>query len=107
MRTINPSVTAIAIIILVIALLPFRLPYGFYTLLRLVVCAYFIFEACLKFDKNYISYKFIISVILAVLFNPLIIIRLGRIQWRFIDIFALVTIILFEKQILKSWLKRK
>lgn len=77
-----------------------RHPYGYYTLLRCVVCgvtAYGVYYA-LEFQKNGWAWTF---VIIAVLFNPLIPLHLRRGTWQFIDlgvaILLLISIFLLRK----------
>ena len=76
------------------------LPYGYFTLLRFVVCAITAYLAYLAYEKNKDSLWVWIFGFLAVLFNPLIIIQLKRAQWTPIDlivgIFLIVSIFLFK-----------
>ena len=75
--------TAISIVML-FAGIPKFFPYGYYTLLRLVVCgtgayiAYFSFEE----ERKLIGY---LSVVIAFLFNPIFPVHLDKEAWVIID----------------------
>jgi len=89
------TIPAIISILMLFAGIPKFFPYGYYTLLRLVVCgtggyiAYFAFEE----EKRFIGF---LSVLVALLFNPIIPIHLAKDAWIVIDfitaIFFTVTI---------------
>ena len=74
-------------IVMLLAGIPQFFPYGYYTLLRLVVCgtsayiAYFSFEEARKIIGA-------ISILFAFIFNPLIPLYLGKEIWALIDIIA-------------------
>lgn len=62
--------------------------YGFYTFLRIVVCGYFIYK-CFTYKPSDISnvpLNFIVSAAFAILFNPLILIKLEFETWQIIDL---------------------
>ena len=69
---------------LLLAVLP--LPYGFYTLLRIVVTASAAFAAYYFFEEGDDSQSGIIWDLIAILFNPLITIQLDKAIWMPIDI---------------------
>lgn len=71
---------------LIIALIP-GLPYGYYQLLRWLVCGSSCYGIILCHQKNRQSWKWAF-VGLAVLFNPLLPIHLSRDVWFFADIAA-------------------
>ena len=74
-------------ILLLVALAP--LPYGYYVLLRIVVCAASAFIAYREYSKSgVISSWFLMMVGIALIFNPIIPIHLSREIWAPIDIFA-------------------
>ena len=79
--TTIPTIISIAMLL---AGMPDFFPYGFYTLLRLVVCgtsgyiAFFAFEE----EKTVIAF---ISGFIALLFNPLIPVHLNKELWVIID----------------------
>jgi hypothetical protein len=78
----------ISIVMLVLAIAA-RWPYGFYTFLRIVVCASAI---CLAIQAYQLQKALLAWLLggLAVLFNPLIPIYMRRVQWRWFDMFALL-----------------
>ena len=63
------------------------LPYGYYTLLRLVACAVFAYGAFVAFARSKKVLPWIF-VFLAVLFNPIIKIHLPKEIWVVVDIAA-------------------
>ncbi len=80
-------------IALLVAILP--LPYGYYMLLRVVVCAAAGFIAWKEYDlngKRSNSYSWIFGVI-AALFNPLIPAHLFKLLWVVINIITALTFI--------------
>ena len=61
------------------------LPYGYYMLLRIAACGFFIWGAVITHEQNnqYLPWVF---VLLALLFNPIIKIHLPKELWAIIDI---------------------
>ena len=107
-RSVNPNISTLAIIMLGISVLPFSLPYGFYTILRFIVCFYFIAKLFLLLPKNNkFSFKFFISCLFAIIFNPFIRISFEKSQWWYVDILALFCVIYFERKSIILWLKRR
>ncbi|MCK5305813.1 MAG: hypothetical protein KAJ66_01625 [Candidatus Omnitrophica bacterium] len=86
--SIKPPVIA-SIVMLLLAILP--LPYGYYTLLRLVVCFTAIFLAWVSYKKQRIRWAWIMGL-LALVFNPVIPLYFGREFWIFVD---LVNVVIF------------
>lgn len=76
-------VRIIAVILLVLAL--GRHPYGYYKLLRLVVCGVTVYGVYFAAKMEKIGWVWPFGII-AVLFNPLIPIYLRRGTWQFIDL---------------------
>jgi hypothetical protein len=68
-----------------------RWPYGFYTLLRFAVCGSATFLAVQAFELKKSVWVWIMAA-MAVLFNPLIPIRLPRDAWQVIDLIAAVVL---------------
>jgi hypothetical protein len=66
------------------ALLP--LPYGYYQLLRLVVTGSCGLLAYWEFRKNGLVIWLMALILVAILFNPIVPVRLDRDQWAVIDI---------------------
>lgn len=66
-----------------------KMPYGYYTLMRLIVCGTFIIIFFQSLDlKN--LFWIIISVTLAVLYNPILPFHLGKDVWVPINIISIV-----------------
>lgn len=63
------------------------LPYGYYQLLRLVVCAVTAFGAWLAMHEGSTGWTVILAV-LALLFNPVIPVYLDRETWALIDVLS-------------------
>ena len=82
---------------LLLAVLP--LPYGFYTLLRIVVTASAAFAAYYFFEKGDDSQSGIILALIALLFNPLIPIHLDKAIWMPIDIGTAIYMYLVSKKV--------
>ena len=77
---------------LLIALLP--LPYGFYTVLRIVVCIVACYLAYFEYGRaSKVSGWSVFLIVLAIVFNPLIPIYLTREIWALIDIGAAIALI--------------
>ena len=70
---------------LIIAAAP--LPYGYYTLLRLVAFGIFSYAALISFDRKYKSLPWAF-ILLAIVFNPIIKIHFSKELWTVIDIAA-------------------
>ena len=70
-----------------------RMPYGFYTILRLVVCAFAAVIAFAEWEENVLGRIMSIAFCsIALLFNPLIPIYLKRGTWFYFDIIVAVLI---------------
>lgn len=85
----------IAFTVLIIALIP-GLPYGYYQLLRWVVCGFSCYGALLSHQRNRQSWKWVF-VGLAVLFNPLLPVHLSRQIWFPLDIAASIVFAVSSK----------
>ena len=90
---VHTAVWLIPAVMLLLALFP--LPYGYYTLLRLIVCGAVAYLAYREFDvaQRSSGWFFILGVI-AVLFNPLIPIHLSREIWAPIDVVVAIILII-------------
>lgn len=93
-----PIVVSIAMLFL--AILP--LPYGYYTLLRLVVCGTAVYLTWFAKTINKQGWMWAMGFI-ALLFNPLIPIHLDKTSWVFIDLVVAIifSITLFKLKMLK------
>lgn len=80
----------IATIMLLSALAPF--PYGYYQLLRLVVCGAAVYVAFMAFNLQKIWAVWVFGFV-AILFNPLIPIHLSREIWQPIDVICAILFI--------------
>ena len=88
----------VAALMLCRAVIP-TLPYGFYTLLRLVVCGVAAYAAFKLKSNPSLSGNFIPLIITAVLFNPLIPVHLTRLIWLVIDLAGAVYFLTLSKKI--------
>lgn len=77
------------------------LPYGYYTLLRLIACGVFGYAAFLAYERKHEMLPWIYGV-LAVLFNPIIKIYLSKDIWQLVDIGAGILLLVTEKAIRTS-----
>lgn len=74
-------------------------PYGFFTLLRIVVCVTTAYSGWIafKYEKEFWAWTY---GIIAILFNPIIPLHLGRELWLLMDLFVaiffIVSIFLFK-----------
>lgn len=90
----------IAIIFLVLAL--GRYPYGYYTLIKLVVCGVTVYGACFAKKMEKIGWVWSFGII-AVLFNPVIPVHLySRSTWQFIDLAVAVVLLISIFAVRKS-----
>ena len=62
-----------------------RHPYGYFTLLRWVVCATAVYSAYLSTTVNRVPWAWVFGLI-ALLFNPLIPARIDRATWAYLDV---------------------
>ena len=68
------------------------LPYGYYTLLRLVVCGVFAFAAFVAYGRNAKVLPWIYGLI-ALLFNPIIKVHFPKTVWELLDIAAAILLL--------------
>jgi hypothetical protein len=94
------SLALIAAALLLIALAD--LPYGYYTFLRIVVCATSAFGALRAHQSNQ-SLWALVLVGVAILFNPVIPIYFSRGAWAIIDVLVAVIIALSALSVGKSY----
>jgi hypothetical protein len=87
------NITLIIVTILLIMAVGIDFPYGFYNYLRIVITCYCIYEIIQKYKvfKDSINY-YIIYILIAILYNPIIKISLDKEVWQVINI---ITIVLF------------
>ena len=82
----------ISIIMLFLAILPF--PYGYYMLIRLVICVTAIYVAYNAKNLNKQSWMWTMGFI-ALLFNPIILIPFDRVTWSLVDLVVAILFIIF------------
>ena len=66
-------------------LCPFRMPYGYYQLIRFMAMAVFAYLAYCQYKDGAID-RMILFIILAILFQPFFKIAVGRVIWNIIDV---------------------
>jgi hypothetical protein len=76
------------------------LPYGYYMLLRIAACGFFIWAAVITYEKQsqYLPWVF---GLLALLFNPIIKIHLPKELWAAIDIASAIFILVVRQKLLR------
>lgn len=74
------------------------LPYGYYTILRLVACGVFAFAAFIAFERKSKALPWVYGF-LALIFNPIIKIYLPKEIWAVIDIAAGILLLVTAKAI--------
>lgn len=80
----------IAIVLLLLALFP--MPYGYYTFVRICICLLSGYLAYKSWQEKINLWMWIFFII-AILFNPIIPIYLGRTLWAIIDIIVAAVLI--------------
>ena len=92
--SIKPPVIA-SIVMLLLAILP--LPYGYYILLKLVVCFTALFLAWFSYKRKRIRWMWVMGF-LALIFNPVIPLYFGREFWIFVDLITVLIFVIFLKK---------
>jgi len=80
-RLVVPSIVSILLLLLAVF---GRWPYGFYTVLRFVVCGTAVYLACEAHQRASRFWPWTMGAI-ALLFNPVIVVRLPRADWQAVD----------------------
>ena len=95
--SIKPPII-ISIAMLLLALIP--LPIGYYTLLRIVVCLTSAFLVWTSYEAHKYAWMWTMGVV-ALIFNPLIPLYLGRETWVVVDIIVVIVfgIFLFKNKV--------
>ncbi|MBZ0072929.1 MAG: hypothetical protein K8I04_14530 [Gammaproteobacteria bacterium] len=93
------AVIYIAVTMLFIGAAP--MPYGYYMLLRFVATGVFAWAALISYERKNQSLPWVFGV-LALLFNPILIIHLPKEFWAFIDIGAGVLLLLTKRHVQQS-----
>lgn len=77
---------------LLLCLLP--MPYGYYTLIRFVSMAVFVYLAFSYYDKSQkVTTLVFVFCSLAILFQPFIKIALGRVMWNIVDVLVAIFLV--------------
>lgn len=76
----------------------FPLPYGYYTLLRLIACAVFAWAAYISFENKETLLPWVF-IVLALLFNPIIKVYLSKEIWAAIDICSAVLLLIVSPKL--------
>jgi hypothetical protein len=92
------KVPAIGSIILLLLAVFGRWPYGFYTVLRLAVCLSALYLATYAFRFGKALWAWVL-VGTAILFNPLVPVRLGRSEWQPLDLIGAAIFVVCLKTI--------
>lgn len=74
------------------------LPYGYYTLLRLVACGVFAYAAFIAADRKHKLLPWVFGL-LALLFNPIVKVHLAKELWAFVDVAAGVFLLATAKKV--------
>jgi hypothetical protein len=76
------------------------LPYGYYMLLRIAACGFFIWAAVITYERQsqYLPWVF---GLLALLFNPIVKIHLPKELWAAIDIASAIFILVVRQKLLR------
>lgn len=74
------------------------LPYGYYTLLRLVACGVFAFAAFVAYDRKSKALPWVYGF-MALVFNPIIKIHLPKEMWVVVDIVAGILLLATAKAV--------
>lgn len=71
-----------------------KLPYGYYTLLRVVLCFSFCYFIYLNYRYYQNNFFYPIFSLLAIIYNPFFPLHLGREIWVYVNIVTIVAVIL-------------
>ena len=74
------------------------LPYGYYTLLRLVACGVFAFAAVVTADRKHKVLPWVFGLT-ALLFNPIVKVHLPKELWALVDIAAAILLLATAKKV--------
>lgn len=80
------SILSIGLAIALILCL-FSMPYGYYQFVMFLAMAIFIYQAYCEY-KDGSKDRMILFIVLAILFQPLLKIAIGRVMWNIVDVFV-------------------
>lgn len=73
----------------------FKLPYGYYTFLRIAVCAYCVYSLISLINKTKVAtLSVILLAALAILYNPIIRVYANRDFWTVVNIATIVILVI-------------
>ena len=79
----------------------FRMPYGFYEIVRFAAAAVFAYLAYNAFSTHYVG-RGILFVALAILFQPFFKLALGRTIWCAVDVLVAILLVVFAITALRN-----
>ncbi len=79
----------------------FKMPYGFYTLVRFLAMAAFAYLAYLEYKSKNMD-RMVVFIVLAVLFQPFAKIALGRLVWDIVDVAVAIYLLYLSFRIHKK-----
>src|SRR5438552_5206733 len=91
-RTLGLYVAWLVTTVMLVLAVTGKHPYSFYTLLRWICCAVFVYSAFTARETNRLPWAWIFGV-LAVLFNPILPVHLRRDRWQTVDWAAIGVIV--------------
>ena len=71
-------------------------PYGFYTILRFIVCSYFSYNAYLIWKEKNLNFACVISILFAITYNPFVKVTFETEEWVFINIISIIALITYQ-----------
>ena len=95
---IDIKITLITALFLISSIF-FKLPYGYYTLLRFIVCGYFAYATYLLYNKEKLSFLCTLFGLLAIVYNPFEKLSFDRDTWRIINGFTLLLLYIINKKL--------
>ena len=84
-----------------------KMPYGYYTFTRIIVCGFGAFIAVIGWDNSSNRIWSVLFGMLAVLFNPIVPIYLNRATWAYFDVGGAIMIAVHLAFVRLGWLRTK
>lgn len=86
-----------------------RMPYGYYTLMRIVVCGFAAFLAYVAWEQEKTTLRIwaIVLGLIAVLFNPFVPVYLKRTTWAYFDVGIAIIFFVHLAFVRLQWLKTR
>lgn len=75
----------------------YNFPYGFYEILKFVICGYFLYRAMVLWQKSKVQFGLIISILAAITYNPFVKIAFEKSDWYIINIVTIFIVIFLAK----------